>query len=115
MPFPIFALIFLVGSVGAYLTKAVAGSPEFSTFLGTYRPWLASHAADLGYASTAIVLTATMAVPWVLAHGEHDEELEAAQNTLADLLKPLLIIALIVSVGYLLGIGFFAAKQAFGI
>ncbi|WP_139133095.1 hypothetical protein [Pandoraea sp. ISTKB] len=99
------------------MTQSIASTPEYAQFLGAYSPWLASHAVDVGYAATALVWSATVVLPWILVHGDQDGRLQDAQDTMIDwglaVLTPVATVAWIISVGYLLGLGFFGAKNLF--
>ncbi|MGQ7907913.1 hypothetical protein [Burkholderia sp. BC1] len=117
MPPLIFALMIAAGGLAMYLTQSVATKPEFAKFLESYSPWLGSHAVNIGYAATALVCVATMMLPWILAHRDHDGKLEEVQNTLIggalEVLRYVAIALCVVSIVNLFGLTFLAAKHFF--
>lgn len=116
MPPLIFALIMLAGFGGLYMTQTVMSKPDFAHSLGAYSPWLGSHATLVGYVASGLMLSATILLPWILAHRDHDGRLEEMQETMlygiAAIAKPILTVLWIASIGYIFGVGFFAAKHA---
>lgn len=115
-----FTLVCVIGAVGMALLRNAGISPEFVSALTALNPWAGEHAVGLSWVAIAAVFLATALIPYVLmqrdvmgdgvgleAVGEFTSEVSA----IAVVCYAVFFVA-IPALGYLLGIGWFAAKAA---
>lgn len=119
------ALVMLFGALAVLLTRTVASDPDFIAQLATYSPWVAEHSAAFGWASTGVAMLVAIAAPPLLAMQDvkdGHERLEslgagavaAGDFALTSAAIYVLLFVAIPGLGYLLGMGWFAAKKAAG-
>ncbi|MFQ2235032.1 hypothetical protein ACK32R_04875 [Aeromonas dhakensis] len=102
----------------ALLVRVVADvgvDPEFVAAVSKYSPWVAENAVVLGWVAAGMVFVAGMMIPVVLTRKEAIDgvdRLGVIGSVFGNLsLVYVFITMAIPALGYLLGVGFFAAQQ----
>ena len=123
MQFIGFMVIMVVTGLAAFLANTTAGDPEFVTALAAYSSWAAEHSVTLGWVASGAICLAGIAIPPMLMKREfvdgRDRMAEIGEVTSSFALSYMLICGLlflaIPGVGYLFGMGWFAAQKAAGL
>lgn len=119
MPFIGFMTILVITGVLSKGAMLSASDAAVLAAISTVSPWLASHAEIVGWIAAGIVFIAGMVVPPILIN----KDIEDGQDRIEEVgnfagavsLAYALIFLAIPGVGYLLGMGWFAARKAAGL
>ncbi|HDX8428246.1 TPA: hypothetical protein RQN23_002946 [Aeromonas veronii] len=118
MPFIGFMVILFATSLLVRVVADVGVDPEFVAAVSKYSPWVAENAVVLGWVAAGMVFVAGMMIPVVLTRKEARDgfdRLGAIGSVFGNLsLVYVFITMAIPALGYLLGVGFFAAQKAIG-
>lgn len=118
MPFIGFMVILFATSLLVRVVADVGVDPEFVATVSKYSPWVAENAVVLGWVAAGMVFVAGMMIPVVLTRKEARDgvdRLGAIGSVFGNLsLVYVFITMAIPALGYLLGVGFFAAQKAIG-
>ncbi|MFM5296529.1 hypothetical protein ACEUAI_20080 [Aeromonas veronii] len=118
MPFIGFMVILFATSLLVRVVADVGVDPEFVAAVSKYSPWVAENAVVLGWVAAGMVFVAGMMIPVVLTRKEARDgvdRLGVIGSVFGNLsLVYVFITMAIPALGYLLGVGFFAAQKAIG-
>ena len=118
MPFIGFMVILFATSLLARMVADVGVDPEFVAAVSKYSPWVAEHAVVIGWIAAGMVFLAGIMLPAVLIGKESRDgvdRLGMIGSVFGNLsLVYVFITMAIPALGYLLGVGFFAAQKAIG-
>lgn len=118
MQFIGFMVILVAAGLLVKAAMLAAGDAEILAGIAAYSPWIAAHAEVLGWVAAGVVFSAGLSVPPILLSRDAQDG-QDRMGTIGDFagavsLGYVLIFMAIPGVGYLLGMGWFAAKKAAG-
>ncbi len=119
-------LVMLLGALAVFLTRTVASDPDFIAQFASYSPWAAEHSAAIGWTATGLVMVVAIAIPPILMMqdvkdgGERLESVGTGVAVAGDIALHTAAIYMLLffgipGIGYLIGMGWFAAKKAAGL
>lgn len=111
-------IVFVIGGLAISLTNTVAADAAFVAAIAAHNHWVAQHSVMVGYIASGILLIGTIAIPPLLMRKDANDGGERLEiiGLIGFLTGKFLIIAMglllfIPSIGYLAGMGWFAAQS----
>ena len=117
MQFIGFITIFTLTALAGVLVKTTAADPDFILFVSSYSTWLGSHTITLGWIAVAVILISGITIPPYLMKKEMqdgNDRLSAIGTVTASISWVYVFLVDIPAIGYLLGVGWFAASKTIG-
>lgn len=112
-----FTVITVVGMALALLVKYFAADPAFVQLLATVHPSLSAHATGIGWTALGVVCIITMLLPPLLmfkTDGSGKSLMDSFGRGASIAIQAIAAGLWLPSFAYLLGLGWFAAKQVIG-